>query len=170
MKTLKSAGLTLKLPRRRSAKTQTQAPEAPPDAEPPSPPQSPPLVPSTPELVHAHTPPFSPADRPAKRARVMVEEVEDEGDSVTSEVHPTAGGFYPEISETRWETKFREAEAEGLPPWAPFLDEDEMDYAHCMWGSGMSQASMDKTLKLNIVSCKKFGNDEEWTDLSDSNQ
>lgn len=91
-----------------------------------------------------------------RRTGVTVEEVADEGDPYIYR-DPTAGVVYEEGCETRWETRLRTDEEAGLPPWAPFADEEEMELAHRVWESGASQKSMDKYFKLKIVSETRLG-------------
>lgn len=83
--------------------------------------------------------------------RTTVEEVPDEGDPYVVQ-DQTAGKIYEKDCETRWEERLREDQKEGLPPWAPFADEEEMELGHFLWQSGMSQQSMDKFFKMRIVS------------------
>lgn len=157
--------------KRRTPRQSTQAPPATGDDE-----EFQEAGPAPPEEDPACQPP------PVKRPRVSVEEVDDEGDPVFIEQHPTAGKSFKEgdtLYETKWSQRLQDDEQSGKPPWAPFADLDEMEHTQWLWSTGASLSAIDKGLKLKIVSdasnrlhiprSNRFFQTKERTQLSHQN-
>ncbi|KAJ7858828.1 hypothetical protein B0H14DRAFT_3085030 [Mycena olivaceomarginata] len=89
---------------------------------------------------------------PNKRRRATVEEVEDEDErwyQPFPENH-SAGGV-SRACKTQFEKLQEEQKKKGLAPWQPFDSGDEWELAHWLMTSGLSNASIDKYLKLKKV-------------------
>lgn len=91
------------------------------------------------------------------RHRVTVEDVPDceEGGlpkKVWIEDFPGDAGRPDGTSETLFERMRSEKTKAGDSPWAPFEDEEEWQLAHWLVTSGLTQSSIEKYLKLPIVS------------------
>ncbi|KAJ7817495.1 hypothetical protein B0H14DRAFT_3474582 [Mycena olivaceomarginata] len=89
---------------------------------------------------------------PNKRRRATVEEVEDEDErwyQPFPENH-SAGGV-SRACKTQFEKLQEEQKKKGLAPWQPFDSGDEWELAHWLMTAGLSNASIDKYLKLKKV-------------------
>lgn len=94
---------------------------------------------------------------PAKRRRVEVEEVPDEEEGGLPQVpwvqdYPGDAGKTFDMGQTSFERIRRRKDKAGEDLWAPFECREEWELAEWLVTSGLSQANIEKYLKLEIVS------------------
>ncbi|KAJ7212295.1 hypothetical protein GGX14DRAFT_361880 [Mycena pura] len=107
---------------------------------------------------------------PFKRQKVTCEEVEDEGDSMPNQweiefpEEYDAGAYY-DTCKAEFQKMREECKANGQAPWYLFASEEEWEMAQWLMTSGISQAQLDKYLKLRAPS---FHNKRSFLQYIDS--